>query len=73
MIRTGDSITNPVTGKTVTFRRTSADTDGEMVVVEVTLERGGFVAAAHVHRNRRRRSGFWTDRSGSASATGGGA
>lgn len=49
MIRTGDSIVNPVTGETLTFRRTSADTDGEAVVAEVTLERDGFVAAAHVH------------------------
>jgi quercetin dioxygenase-like cupin family protein len=49
MIQTGDSITNPVTGETVTFRRTSADSDGEMVIAEVTLGRSGFVAAAHIH------------------------
>jgi hypothetical protein len=28
MIRTGDSITNPLTGETVTFRGTSADSNG---------------------------------------------
>jgi mannose-6-phosphate isomerase-like protein (cupin superfamily) len=52
MIRTGDSITNPVTGETVTFQRTSADSDGEVVVALVTLERGGFAAGLHVHPNQ---------------------
>lgn len=49
MIRTGDSIANPVTGETVTFRRTSADSDGEVVIAEVTLARNAFVASTHVH------------------------
>ncbi len=49
MVRTGDSIANPVTGEIVTFRRTSADTDGEVVIAEVMLDQHGFVAAAHVH------------------------
>lgn len=49
MIRTGDSIANPVTGETVTFQRTSADSDGELVIAEVTLEPGGFAAGIHVH------------------------
>jgi quercetin dioxygenase-like cupin family protein len=52
MIRTGDSIANPVTGETVTFQRTSADSDGELVIAEVTLEPGGSVAGAHVHPNQ---------------------
>lgn len=49
MIRTGDSIANSVTGETVTFRQTSADSDGEVVIAEVTLEPGGSVAGLHVH------------------------
>ena len=49
MIRTGDSIANPVTGETVTFQRTSADSDGELVIAEVTLEPGGSAAGVHVH------------------------
>jgi quercetin dioxygenase-like cupin family protein len=49
MIRTGDSIHNPVTGERITFLATSADTDGEAVVIEVVVQPGGFVAAAHVH------------------------
>jgi quercetin dioxygenase-like cupin family protein len=49
MIRTGDSIVNPVTGETVTFQRTSADTAGEVVIADVTLEQGGFAAGVHIH------------------------
>jgi quercetin dioxygenase-like cupin family protein len=52
MIRTGDSIVNPVTGETVTFQRTSADSGGEVVIAEVTLEPGGSVAGPHVHPNQ---------------------
>ena len=49
MIRTGDVIENRVTGEQLRFLATSRDTDGEAVVVECTVEPGGFVAAAHVH------------------------
>ena len=49
MITTGESLTNPVTGETLVFRTTSAETDGERVVVEAFVEPNGAVAAAHVH------------------------
>jgi quercetin dioxygenase-like cupin family protein len=49
MIRTGDTLQNPVTGETLTFLTTSADTGGELVVVECTVEPDGFVASPHVH------------------------
>jgi mannose-6-phosphate isomerase-like protein (cupin superfamily) len=49
MIRTGDTLENPVTGERMTFLATSADTDGEAVVVETVVQPQGFVAAAHVH------------------------
>ena len=49
MIRTGDTIENLVTGERVTFLATSADTDGDAVVIETIVQPGGFVAAAHVH------------------------
>jgi len=52
MIRTGDSIANPVTGETVTFQKTAADSNGEVVIAEVTLEPGGSVAGMHVHPNQ---------------------
>jgi mannose-6-phosphate isomerase-like protein (cupin superfamily) len=48
-IRTGDAIENSVTGETIRFLRTAADTEGELVEIEVTVEPDGAVAAAHVH------------------------
>jgi quercetin dioxygenase-like cupin family protein len=52
MIRTGDSIANPVTGETVTFQQTAADSDGEVVIAEVTLEPGSSGPGVHVHPNQ---------------------
>ncbi len=49
MIQRGQSITNHVTGETLVFRTTSADTNGESVVVEAFVTPDGAVAAAHVH------------------------
>jgi quercetin dioxygenase-like cupin family protein len=49
MIRSGDRLENPVTGEALVFHRTSAETDGESVLVETILRPDGFVAAAHVH------------------------
>jgi quercetin dioxygenase-like cupin family protein len=49
MVRTGDTIENPVTGERITFLATSADTDGESVVIETVVQPHGFVAAGHVH------------------------
>ena len=49
MIRTGDTIENPVTGERITFLTTAADTDGEAVVIETVVQPDGFVASAHVH------------------------
>jgi mannose-6-phosphate isomerase-like protein (cupin superfamily) len=55
MIRTGDTIENPVTGERITFLATSRDTDGEAVVIETVVQPGGFVAAAHVHPSQSER------------------
>ena len=49
MIRTGQTIENPVTGERIVFRQTAADTSGEAVVIETFVEPNGFVAAAHLH------------------------
>jgi quercetin dioxygenase-like cupin family protein len=49
VITTGQSLTNHVTGETLVFRTTSADSNGEAVVVETFVEPNGAVAAAHVH------------------------
>ena len=55
MIRTGDTIHNPVTGERITFHATSADTNGESVVIECTVQPDGFVAATHVHPSQSER------------------
>jgi mannose-6-phosphate isomerase-like protein (cupin superfamily) len=55
MIHTGDTIHNPVTGERITFLSTSADTNGEAVVIECTVQPDGFVAAAHVHPSQTER------------------
>jgi len=55
MIRTGDTIHNPVTGERITFLATAADTDGEAVVIETVVQPDGFVAAAHVHPSQSER------------------
>jgi mannose-6-phosphate isomerase-like protein (cupin superfamily) len=49
MIRTGDTLRNDVTGEQMHFLKAAADTNGEYVLVEVTVEPNGFVAAAHLH------------------------
>ena len=48
-LRAGDVVDNPVTGERILFRRTAAETGGELVDIEVTVKAGGGVAAAHVH------------------------
>ena len=55
MSSTGDTIHNPVTGERITFHATSADTNGESVVIECTVQPDGFVAAAHVHPSQSER------------------
>ena len=55
MIRSGDTIHNPVTGERITFHQTSAETNGEAVVIECTVQPDGFVAAAHVHPSQTER------------------
>src|SRR5438067_11079043 len=49
MIRTGESIENPVTGEVLIFHTTSRDTGGEYVLVETSLRPGATVVAAHAH------------------------
>ena len=48
-IRAGDTLENKLTGETIHFLRTAADTDGELVEIEVIVDPDGAVAAAHVH------------------------
>ena len=49
MIRTGDTLYNPVTKERMRFLKTAAETDGEYALIELRAEPGAVVAAAHVH------------------------
>jgi quercetin dioxygenase-like cupin family protein len=49
MIRSGDTLSNPVTGEVIRFVKAAADTAGEYVLIEVVVEPNGAVAAAHLH------------------------
>jgi quercetin dioxygenase-like cupin family protein len=49
VIRAGDTIENPVTGERIVFRKTSQETNGEAVLIDVFVQPNGAVAAAHVH------------------------
>ena len=48
-MHSGESLDNPVTGTRVVWRRTSLETGGLAVVVEVFLEPNGHVPPLHVH------------------------
>jgi mannose-6-phosphate isomerase-like protein (cupin superfamily) len=49
MIHAGDTLENPITGERLVFHKTSAETNGEAVVVECILQPNAAVAAAHMH------------------------
>lgn len=49
MISKGQTLVNTITGERMTFLHTSAETDGEYVLIELRAEPKAFVAAAHVH------------------------
>src|SRR3954447_22481591 len=52
VIRSGDTLANEITGETITFLETAADTNGEYTLIEVTVAPGGGVPMAHVHPNQ---------------------
>lgn len=49
MAFSGQSITNPISGETITFLQTARDTGGELLEFELALTPGGHVPGAHVH------------------------
>ena len=49
MAYAGQRITNPVSGETITFRQTAADTGGELLAIDLELTPDGHVPGAHVH------------------------
>jgi quercetin dioxygenase-like cupin family protein len=55
MAYTGQIIENPVSGERIEFLRTAADTDGELLELELELAADGRVPGAHVHPEQEER------------------
>ncbi len=55
MAYTGQIIDNPVSGEQIEFLRTAADTNGELLEIELTLAADGRVPGAHVHPEQEER------------------
>ena len=49
MAYTGQAIENPLSGERITFRRTAADTDGELLAIDLEVSPDGHVPGMHVH------------------------
>jgi mannose-6-phosphate isomerase-like protein (cupin superfamily) len=49
MAYAGQILRNPVSGETITFRKTAADTDGELLEFDFELTADGHVPGRHVH------------------------
>ncbi len=55
MAHAGQTITNPLSGERITFRKTAADTNGEYLEFDIELTPHGAVPAMHVHPNQEER------------------
>ncbi len=55
MAYAGQTLDNPVSGERITFRRTAADTNGELLEFDLTLAPDGHVPGAHVHPEQEER------------------
>ncbi|MEA2284462.1 MAG: hypothetical protein QOJ21_505 [Solirubrobacteraceae bacterium] len=55
MAYAGQTIENPVSGERITFIQTSADTDGELLEIELELAADGAVPGAHIHPEQEER------------------
>jgi len=49
MAYAGQVIENPLSGERITFRKTAADTDGELLAIDLELSPDGHVPGMHVH------------------------
>jgi mannose-6-phosphate isomerase-like protein (cupin superfamily) len=49
MAYAGQVIDNPISGERITFRKTAADTDGELLAFDLELSPDGHVPGLHVH------------------------
>jgi mannose-6-phosphate isomerase-like protein (cupin superfamily) len=55
MARTGQVIENQVSGERITFRKTAADTNGELLEIDIELAPDGHVPGMHVHPQQEER------------------
>jgi mannose-6-phosphate isomerase-like protein (cupin superfamily) len=55
MAHAGQVLENPISGEKIIFRQTAADTDGELLAIELVLAPGGAVPGAHVHPEQEER------------------
>ena len=56
MARTGQTLVNPASGERITFRTTAAETDGELVAIDLELPEGGRVPGGlHIHPHQEER------------------
>jgi quercetin dioxygenase-like cupin family protein len=55
MAYAGQTIENPVSGEKITFIQTAADTDGELLEIELELSAEGAVPGAHIHPEQEER------------------
>ena len=55
MAYTGQTLENPVSGEKITFIQTSADSDGELLEIELELSPYGAVPGAHIHPEQEER------------------
>jgi mannose-6-phosphate isomerase-like protein (cupin superfamily) len=55
MAYAGQTIENPVSGEKITFIQTAADTDGELLEIELELSADGAVPGAHIHPEQEER------------------
>ena len=61
MAVTGQTLVNPASGERITFRTTAADTDGELVAIDLELPRGGACRAAARPPAARRSASRWSE------------
>ena len=55
MAHAGQTISNPISGERITFRKTAADTDGELLAITLELSPDGHVPGMHVHPSQQER------------------
>ena len=49
MAYAGQAIENPLSGERIIFLKTAADTNGELLAIDLELRRDGHVPGTHVH------------------------